>query len=321
MRILITEPMSAAAVQRLAERHEVVHDATWSQRPDELIAAARDADAIVVANRTQVRGALLDALVRCRAVGRLGVGLDNIDVDGCRARGIAVLPATGANARSVAEYVIAAALLLRRPGSFDASDATAAGQWPRRPAREGAEIGGATLGVVGFGGIGQLTAQLAQALGMRVVAHSRRAPAERLPGLDDVPLLPLPELLASSDVVTLHVPLTDGTRHLIDADALARMRPGAVLINTARGGVVDNVALLAALRSGHLRGAAIDVFDTEPLPPGSVFADRPANLLLTPHVGSATEQSESRVGHLVADKVLAALDAAASPAAVSRTSS
>jgi (S)-sulfolactate dehydrogenase len=167
------------------------------------------------------------------------------------------------------------------------------------------------MGVVGFGTIGQLVAQLALGLGMKVVAHARREPSRRAPGLQQVPLLPLHELLRCSDVVSLHVPLTADTRHLIGADQLALMSPRAVLINTARGGVVDLPALLAALREHRLRGAALDVYDTEPLPAGSILAERPARLLLSAHVASATVQSEHRVGHLVVDKLLASLERAA----------
>ncbi|MFG5410444.1 NAD(P)-dependent oxidoreductase [Piscinibacter sakaiensis] len=254
----------------------------------------------MVANRTPVRGALLEALQRCRAVGRLGVGLDNIDVPGCEARGIAVLPATGANARSVAEYVITCLLLLRRPGSFTATAGVAAGAWPRPPARLGDEA----VGVVGFGAIGQLTARLARGLGLQVLAHARRTPPDLDPALCDVPLLPLAELLTRCDVLSLHLPLTDATRGLIGAAEIARMKPGAVLINTARGAIVDGAAVVEALRRGHLRGAALDVFDTEPLPADSVFADPPPGLLLSPHVGSSTVQSEARVSERVADRLL-----------------
>lgn len=311
MRVVITEPMHADAVARLAAVHDVLYEPALFGRSAELLALAPGADALVVMNRTQVRGPLLDALVRCRCVGRLGVGLDNIDVQACRQRGIAILPATGANARSVAEYVIAAAFLLRRPGSYDQSDAVAAGRWHKPRPRDCDELSGATLGVLGFGGIGQLTARLARALGMPVVAHTRTPPATMPEGLEDVPLLPLAEVLARSDVLSIHLPLTDATRGLIDAQALAAMKPGAVLINTARGAIVDGAALVQALRSGRLRGAALDVFEPEPLPAHSVFADRPPNLLLSPHVGSTTAQSEQRVGDLVATKVLEHLAACA----------
>lgn len=317
MRIVITEPMHADAVARLAAEHDVLYDPTLFERRAELVAMAPELDAIVVMHRTQVRGELLHALSRCKAIGRLGVGLDNLDVAGCKARGIPILPATGANARSVAEYVITAALMLRRPGSYDQTHHVAAGQWHKPRPRDGDEVEGATLGVLGFGAIGQLVARLALALGMKVVAHTRTPPTRLPEGLHNVPMRPLREVLAHSDVLSIHLPLTDATRGLIDAHALATMPRGAVLINTARGAIVDDAALVAALRSGHLRGAALDVFDPEPLPAHSVFANPPPNLLLSPHVGSTTAQSERRVGDMVATRVLDALSQVSPSASVS----
>lgn len=300
MKILITEFMDAPAVARLSARHEVVHEATLVDDLPRLLKLAASADAIIVRNRTQVRGELLAALTRCTVVGRLGVGLDNIDLAGCEARGIRVIPATGANAQSVAEYVIATAMLLLR-GAYGSSAEVAAGKWPRAALSNGREIGGKTLGLIGYGSIGQLTGRLARLIGMQVIEHD-----EAMPAGADVPSLALDALLAQADVVSLHVPLLDSTRHLIDARRLIAMKPGAVLINTARGGVVDEAALAEALRSGHLAGAALDVFEAEPLPAGSPLAGCP-NLLLTPHVAGVTAEANERVSSLIADKVLEAL--------------
>jgi len=300
MKILITEFMDAPAVAQLAAKHEVLHDATLVDHPARMIALASSVDALIVRNRTQVRGELLAALTRCRVVGRLGVGLDNLDLPGCEARGIRVIPATGANAQSVAEYVIATAMLLLR-GAYGSTAEVAAGTWPRAALTNGREIGGKTLGLVGYGSIGQLTGRLARAVGMRVVAHDAAMPAGA-----DVPLLSLDALLAQADVVSLHVPLLDSTRHLINAQRLAAMKPGTVLINTARGGVVDEAALADALKAGRLAGAALDVFEAEPLPAGSPLAGCP-NLLLTPHVAGVTAEANERVSSLIATKVLEAL--------------
>lgn len=307
MRILVTEFMDGRAVDRLRERHDVLYGAKLVDEPQRLHAEAANADAIVVRNRTQVRGELLAALVRCRIVGRLGVGLDNIDVAGCEARGIRVIPATGANAASVAEYVIATAMVLLR-GAYASSAQVAGGLWPREALSGGREIGGRVLGLVGFGSIGQLTARLGQGVGMQVIAH------DPLLGASDpvfsktgVRWAPLDEVLASADVVSLHVPLGDSTRGLLDAQRIGRMKRGAILVNTARGGVVDEVALADALRRGALGGAALDVFATEPLPPSPRFADCP-NLILTPHVAGVTADSNERVSFLIADKVLEGLE-------------
>ncbi len=310
MRILITEFMDPPAVAELSARHQVLYDPALVDDPKRLLAEAADADALIVRNRTQVRGALLAAMARCKAVGRLGVGLDNIDVAACEAARMRVIPATGANALSVAEYVIGAALMLLR-GAYFSTPAVAAGQWPRNALSNGREVGGRTLGLLGFGGIGQLTARLAQGLGMSVIAFDAMMDDEHPVFAETgVRCVGLDELVTSADVLSLHVPLVDATRGMFDAGRIAQMKPGAVLINTARGHIIDESALAAALRSGHLGGAAIDVFAVEPLPASSHFIDCP-NLLLTPHVAGVTAESNERVSTLIAAKVLAALEAPA----------
>jgi (S)-sulfolactate dehydrogenase len=305
-RIVITEFMDERAVAQLGAVHSVLYDPALVDDAPRLLAEAATADVLVVRNRTQVRGALLAALVKCRVVGRLGVGLDNIDVLACQARGMQVIPATGANALSVAEYVVGTALLLLR-GAYQSSAAVAAGQWPRNALSNGREAGGKTLGLIGFGSIGQLTARLARALGMQVIAFDAMMDAGH-PAFAEhgVRWVALDEVIGSADVVSLHVPLVDSTRGLFDAARLARMKRGAVLINTARGGIVDEVALAAALRSGQLGGAAIDVFGAEPLPAAAHFDGCP-NLVLTPHVAGVTAEANERVSFLIADKVLEAL--------------
>jgi (S)-sulfolactate dehydrogenase len=306
-KIVITEFMDERAVDRLrAAGHEVRYDAKLVDDAARLRAEAAAADVLVVRNRTQVRGELLAALARCKVVGRLGVGLDNIDVPGCEARGMKVIPATGANALSVAEYVIATAMLLLR-GAYQGTAAVAAGQWPRNAMSNGREIAGKTLGLVGFGSIGQLTARLARGLGMTVIACDAMMDADHPTfAAHDVRAAGLDEVVGMSDVVSLHVPLVDSTRHLFDARRIASMKPGAVLINTARGGIVDEGALAEALRAGRLGGAAIDVFASEPLPSSPHFEGCP-NLVLTPHIAGVSAESNERVSFLIADKVLEAL--------------
>jgi (S)-sulfolactate dehydrogenase len=304
--IVITEFMDETAVASLALDFDVHYDADLVDRPEAIAALAADARALIVRNRTRVTRELLQAAPALQCVGRLGVGLDNIDLDACRGRGVEVLPATGANDAAVAEYVITGALMLLR-GAFLSSHRVAAGEWPRQEL-SGREGGGKVLGLVGFGGIARQTARRAQALGLAVIAHDPYVPAgdgawgdwaERREHLDDV--------LAESDVVSLHVPLTDATRHLIDARALARMRDDAVLINAARGGVVDETALAAALREGRLAGAMLDVFEQEPLAAGSPLAGIP-NLVLTPHIAGVTRESNVRVSSVTARNVRAVLE-------------
>jgi (S)-sulfolactate dehydrogenase len=304
-KVVISEFMDEAAIAAELAGLDVVYDPGLVDRPEDLAAAAARADALIVRNRTQVRGALLDAARDLTVVGRLGVGLDNIDLPACRARGIAVYPATGANDGAVAEYVIASALLLLR-GAYGASAAVAAGAWPRN-ALMGREIAGQRLGLVGFGAIAHETARRAAALGMAVAAHDPFVAADDPawnPATGPVQSRALDALIAQSDVLSLHVPLTDRTRGLIDAAALARMPKGAILINAARGGVVDEAAVARALRSGHLGGAALDVFDREPLDAaaGAVFADVP-NLILTPHIAGVTQESNVRVSAVTAQAV------------------
>ena len=305
-RIVIAEFMDEGAVAQLRAAHDVLYDPKLVDDAPRLKIEAASADALIVRNRTQVRGELLACLARCKVIGRLGVGLDNIDVPGCEARGMKVIPATGANALSVAEYVITSAMLLLR-GAYASTAAVTAGKWPRNALSNGREIAGKTLGLIGFGGIGQLTATLAKGLGLKVIAFDTMMDPDhpafaehgvRCAGLDEV--------ITMADVVSLHVPLVDSTRGLFNATRMASMKRGAVLINTARGGIVDEVALAAALKSGQLGGAAIDVFETEPMPAAAHFDGCP-NLLLTPHIAGVTLESNERVSFLIADKVLEAL--------------
>ncbi|HXR55606.1 MAG TPA: hydroxyacid dehydrogenase [Casimicrobiaceae bacterium] len=306
MRIVISEFMDDAAVAGLAARFDVRYDKGLVDDDEALRDGLRDADALIVRNRTQVDRALLGAAPRLRVVGRLGVGLDNIDVAACAERGIDVIPATGANAQAVAEYVIAAAMLLLR-NAYHATADVAAGQWPRAALSNGRELAGTTLGLVGFGGIGRLTGRLGRALGMQAIGFDPQSPVSAsVWGDEDTRPRALDEVIREADVVSLHVPLTAQTRNLMDASRIATMKQGAILVNTARGGVVDEVALAAALREGRLGGAALDVFAQEPLPAGSPLAGCP-NLLLTPHIAGVTRESNRRVSSLVADKVAAVL--------------
>ncbi|WP_411879748.1 hydroxyacid dehydrogenase [Polaromonas sp. YR568] len=305
-RIVISEFMDERAVAQLEAAHDVLYDPKLVGDAARLRAEAATADALVVRNLTQVRGELLAALTRCKVVGRLGVGLDNIDVPACEAKGMKVIPATGANALSVAEYVIASTMLLLR-GAFASSAAVASGEWPRAALGNGRETAGQVLGIIGFGSIGQMTARLAQGLGMQVIAYDAMLPpgaavfaqtGVRQSGLD--------ELIAGADAITLHVPLVDSTRGLFNTARIAQMKKGAVLINTSRGHIVDIEAAAAALKAGRLGGAAVDVFDVEPLPASASLRDCP-NLLLTPHISGVSAQSNERVSFMIADKILESL--------------
>lgn len=307
-KIVITEFMDEAAARSLRAGFDVLYDPKLVDDTPRLLAAVADADAVIVRNRTQVRGALLAACARARVIGRLGVGLDNIDVAACEARGIEVIPATGANALAVAEYVIGTAMLLLR-GVYLSSGVVAAGQWPRAAMSNGRETAGTCLGLVGYGGIGRLTAKLAQGLGMQVIAHDPMlAAGDAVWAQTGVKPVTLDGLLAQADVVSLHVPLVPGTANLLSAARIAQMKPGAVVINTSRGGIADEAAVAAALRDGRLGGAAFDVFEPEPLAAGNVWEGCP-NAVLTPHVAGLTAESNVRVSTLIAAAVARALKA------------
>ena len=302
--ILVTEFIDEDALRAFPADWTVRYEPTLVDDRGALLVAAPTVDAVIVRNRTQVDAGLLEAAPRLRAVGRLGVGLDNIDVPACEARGIAVLPATGANAASVAEYVIGVALSLVR-GAFGAADAIASGAWPRAELGRGSEIGGRTLGLLGAGLIAREVAVRGAALGMRVIAHDPFVHADASVW-GTMERVEFDALIERSDLLSLHVPLTDGTRDLVDRAVLGRMKPSAVLVNTARGGIVDETALIAALRDGRLGGAALDVFADEPPNEPNRFADVP-NLILTPHIAGVTREANERVSALTVKNVMRAL--------------
>lgn len=305
-RIVVSEFMDGAAIDALKRRFDVDYRPKLVDDPAELEAALQWADAWIVRNRTQVRGRLLESAANVKVIGRLGVGLDNIDLAACEARGIIVIPASGANAESVAEYVITAALVLLR-GAYSSTRAVEAGTWPRQTLSQGREAAGKVIGIIGLGSIGRLTAAKARAMGMRVIAHDPRlAAADR--AWNELGSAPrsLEELLRESDVVSLHIPLTSETRGLLGREHLAMMKRDAVVINTARGGIVDEAVLATMLREGRLGGAALDVFDNEPLAAGSPLVGAP-RLLLTPHIAGVTVEANERVSALIAERVTAAL--------------
>lgn len=299
--IVISEFMDEAIARDVLGAFDVRYDASLVDDRPALLTALSDARAIIVRNRTLVDAELLEHAPNLKVVGRLGVGLDNIDLEACSARDVAVCPATGANDIAVAEYAITAALVLLR-GCWSATDRMVAGDWPRTDLI-GREISGKRLGLIGFGSIARQVAARAAALGMTVSAFDPYLPADDA-AWSDIRNASLTELATECDVISVHVPLTDETRHLIDADFIGSMRAGAILINTARGGVVDETAAITALREGRLGGAALDVFESEPLDSesGAAFAGVP-NLLLTPHIAGITEEANQRVSLLTAQNV------------------
>jgi D-3-phosphoglycerate dehydrogenase len=262
------------------------------------------AEALLVRSETRVTEALLDSAPRLRVIGRAGVGVDTIDVSAATARGIVVVNAPGGNAVAAAEHSLALMFALaRRVAAADAS--MKRGEWSRGR-YIGSELSGKTLGLIGLGRVGSEVARRALGLDMRVMVFDPYVPDEhaRRIGLEPVEL---DTLLASSDFVSLHVPLTEATRGLLNAQRMASMRPGAFVVNCARGGLVDAPALLAALDEGRLAGAGIDVFSTEPVPDGDPLPRHP-KVVATPHLGASTVEAQANVATQVAREVLAVLE-------------
>jgi D-3-phosphoglycerate dehydrogenase / 2-oxoglutarate reductase len=309
--VAITEPIWGAPLAELAQTGRVLRAPEAWRTPAALAAAAGRARALVVRSLTPVDRELLAACPRLQVVARAGVGLDNIDLEAAHARGVVVLSPRGANAVAVAEHTIGLALALtRRVVALDGD--CRRGGWDRTPGRE---LSGGVWGLLAAGATGQACGRLAAALGLRVLAYDPYA-AGRAAGLAaaGIRLAPLDEVAASAGILSCHLPATRETRHLVNAGLLARMRPGALLINVGRGSAVDENALVAALRSGHLGGAALDVREQEPPCPGEL--ETMANVILTPHVAGITEQSQDRILRVLADGIRAVFDGRSPPSAV-----
>ena len=297
MRILVAEPLAAEGVDLLRAQHDV------DDRPglprDELLAALPDYDALVVRSQVQVDAEAITAGTRLQVIGRAGVGVDNVDLDAATRAGITVVNAPTGNTIAAAEHTLALLYAVaRRIAAADAS--VRRGEW-KRAEFTGNELRGRTLGIIGLGKIGQAIAARAVAMEMTVLASDPFVTAEQA-AHHGVELVSFETILERSDVITVHVPMTRATRGLIGRDQLARMKPGAILLNVARGGVVDEAAVAAALRDGHLGGAGIDVFEQEP-PTGSPLLNAP-NTVLTPHLGASTAEAQVAVAEEIADQVL-----------------
>lgn len=300
--IIITEYIDPKALAILEPDFDLHYDQDLWNKPDELASLMPGVPGMIVRNATQVRGAVLDNADVLKCVGRLGVGLDNIDMDGCAARDVAVYPATGANSDSVAELAIGGMFVMLRD-AYDATQKVINGDWPRMQMM-GREVMGKTLGIVGLGAIGQALAWRAKGLGMALIAWDPYINADD-PRWDEHNVghvATLDELVASADVISVHVPLNDETRDIFDAAMIAKMKPDALLFNLARGGIVNEADLVAALNNKQIAGAFLDTFDIEPLAADNIFKDVP-NLMLTPHVGARTIEADDRVCTMIANAV------------------
>ena len=303
--VLVSEFMDGSALAFLENRLSVDYAPNLFADQQTLMQRVSAVDALIVRNRTPVTRELLNHAAQLKVIGRLGVGLDNIDLDAAKQANIQVLPATGANAVAVAEYVMSALLHLRRPMT-SGFQAMVGGDWPREQFI-GGEISGKTLGLIGFGQIAQIVAKRAAAFGMRIAYFDPYIDASEHDSVATA-VSSLDELLALSDSVSIHVPLTEDTHRLMNSQRLALMKSGAILINTSRGGIVDERALIHHIQTGHLGGAALDVFEHEPLDElkGARFDGIDA-LILTPHIAGVTHESNRRVSQVTAENVLRAL--------------
>jgi D-3-phosphoglycerate dehydrogenase len=309
-RILVADPLQAAGLEILRESGAEVRVLSDEERP-RLLELLPGHDALIVRSMTKVTREVLEAGRGLKVVGRAGIGVDNIDVAAATEHGVLVVNAPTANLLSATEHTLA--LLLAVARNVPAADASMkAGEWDRKRF-VGTELQGKTLGVVGFGRIGQKVAERARAFGMEVLAHDPYldpAAARRL----DVELVELDRLLTQADVVTLHTPMTEATRGLLSAERIRTMREGALLINCARGGLVDEAALLAALESGRLAGAGLDVFAEEP-PRDLALVGHP-KVVATPHIGAQTREAQKRIAVETSRMLLAALDGSLAVTAV-----
>ncbi|VAZ73641.1 D-3-phosphoglycerate dehydrogenase [Mycobacterium persicum] len=298
--VLIADKLAQSTVAALGDQVEV----RWVDGPDreKLLAAVPEADALLVRSATTVDAEVLAAAPKLKIVARAGVGLDNVDVDAATARGVLVVNAPTSNIHSAAEHALA--LLLAAARQIPAADATLRERTWKRSSFSGTEIFGKTVGVVGLGRIGQLVAQRVAAFDAHVVAYDPYVSPARAAQLG-IELLPLDDLLARADFISVHLPKTPETAGLIDKEALAKTKPGVIIVNAARGGLVDEAALADAVARGHVRAAGLDVFASEPCTDSPLF-ELP-QVVVTPHLGASTVEAQDRAGTDVAESVRLAL--------------
>jgi D-3-phosphoglycerate dehydrogenase / 2-oxoglutarate reductase len=298
--VLIADKLAESTVAALGDAVEV----RWVDGPDRpaLLAAVADADALLVRSATMVDAEVIAAAPKLKIVARAGVGLDNVDVDAATAAGVLVVNAPTSNIHSAAEHALA--LMLSAARQIPAADATLREHTWKRSKFNGTEIFGKTVGVVGLGRIGQLVAQRLAAFGTHVIAYDPYVPPARAAQLG-IELLSLDDLLPRADFISVHLPKTPETAGLLGREALARTKPGVIIVNAARGGLIDEAALAEAIKSGHVRAAGFDVFSTEPCTDSPLF-DLP-EVVVTPHLGASTAEAQDRAGTDVAESVKLAL--------------
>ncbi len=308
-RVLVADPIASDGVEILQQTATV--DVRTGLSAEELRAIIGDYDALVVRSETRVTAEILAAATRLQVVGRAGVGVDNIDIPAATLRGVVVVNAPTGNTISAAEHTVGLMLALARHIP-QANASLRAGQW-KRSSFVGIELREKTLGVIGLGQVGSEVARRARGLDMRVVGHDPFVPEERARALG-VELVDMPQLLRESDFITVHTTLTQGTRGLLGRDEIALMKPAVRLINTARGGIIDEEALVEAVTTGRVAGAAVDVFSKEPATGNVLTTDE--RIIVTPHLGASTAEAQERVAIDVARQIVAVLRGEPAPYAV-----
>ncbi len=300
--ILITEFMEKKQVDALSTNHKVSYEPEIYANSKALIEKSRGIHALIVRNKTNVDKELLDSIDKLKVIGRLGVGLDNIDMEYCKEKNVSVVIADGANARSVSEYVMMGLLTLFR-GIRTSTEDVLKGKWDRNK-HTGSEINGKTLGIIGVGTIGQIVAENAGKLGMNLIGNDTEISGDdEIWGKLNVRCSSFEDVISQSDAITIHVPLTEETHRLFGEKEFMNMPKGSFIINTSRGGIVDEKELLKCLKNGHLGGAMLDVFENEPLDDLNIFTNVD-NLILTPHIAGLTCESNIRVSKTIAEKVI-----------------
>ncbi len=303
-KVLIADPISQRGIDELSRNGTVEVTVKTGLSARDLIELIPSFSGLVVRSQTKVTAEILNAGAKLRVVGRAGVGVDNVDVETATRRGIIVLNAPGGNTVSTAEHAFS--LLLSAARKIPQADANVRSKnWDKKDF-EGVELYNKTLGVIGMGRIGSELSRRAIAFGMRVIAYDPYLSATRARSLQVELVDELDDLLASADFISLHTPLTQETRHILDAGRLGKTKRGVRIVNCARGGLIDESALLKALQEGHVAGAALDVFEVEPLPTDSPLRGAP-NLVLTPHLGASTAEAQESVGIEIAHSIRAAL--------------
>lgn len=303
--VLIADQIHESGIEYLKTNGFTV-EARFTITPEELASAISSFDALIIRGRTRVTREVVEKGIKLKVIARAGTGVDNIDMNEARARKVIVVNARGANAEAVAEHTLAFMLMLAR-NMGGVTTALIQGSWEKKT-YQAMELEGKTLGIVGLGTIGYRVAQFGRTLGMNVIACSRTTGGHKSLQIETLGgrFVSLEELLKTSDIVSLHVPLTPETKNLIGTDELSLMKPTVYLINTSRGEILDEAALVSALQKGKIAGAALDVFAKEPLAPGNPILGLP-NVIVTPHIAAVSREGAARISSMIAEDVVRVL--------------